>query len=265
LLHSIGFWIYRWITTNSQNVIVHTDVAYNALTGKVGVSKTKAVVIPHPVSAPPKEATTPEDLRARFALDNTRVLLVFGFIHVDKGLDDLIRGLSILRASANTSLDGIRVVIAGSVRPRNGVFRALEARDRLHLARVLKLAKRNGLEDFLLLTGYVPDSDVAAWFRIAEAVILPYKRAEQSGVASLATTFGVPVLASTVGGLAEQISGSPWSFPPRAPDQIAVALANFLHTLPAEQQVLNVSVRSSDLTSVVTATSELYNVAAGRR
>ena len=52
-------------------------------------------MIPHPTAGPPAGKCTPEDLRARFNLHDYRILLAFGFIHVDKGLDDLIRALGI--------------------------------------------------------------------------------------------------------------------------------------------------------------------------
>ena len=72
-----------------------------------------------------------------------------------------------------------------------------------------------GVEQHLVLTGYVPDEDVAAWFQEAEAAVLPYRRIEQSGVGGPSYAFGVPVLASTAGGLGELYAGSRWTFPPR--------------------------------------------------
>ena len=114
------------------------------------------------------------------------------------------------------------------MRPRRGLFRLFEWRDRLHLARVLRIARRGGLSDIIVRTGYVSEADVAGWFRAASAVVLPYRRTEQSGVASLANAFGVPVLASTAGGLGERYGSSAWTFPPCAPRELAAALARFL-------------------------------------
>jgi glycosyltransferase involved in cell wall biosynthesis len=132
----------------------------------------------------------------------------------------------------------------------------------------MKLAKRNGVHDRMVLTGYVPAGEVAAWFSLAEVVVLPYRRIEQSGVASLARSFPVPVLASTAGGLAEQFAGSSWNFPPRAPDRLAQTLERFLAATPAERMLPPANDRLDDLPAVVASTLKLYETvinSSGRR
>jgi glycosyltransferase involved in cell wall biosynthesis len=260
LLGAAGRELYRWIVARFAYAIVHTRTAYNTLIDRLGVPEAKAVVIPHPSARPPVGTSTPEELRRRFSLGHARILLAFGFIHIDKGLDDLVSALSILRQAGTVPLDDVRIVIAGAVRSRHGLFRAFEACDRLYLARVLRDARRRSVERYLILTGYVPDGEIAAWFRLAEAAVLPYRRTEQSGVASLANAFEVPVLASTVGGLREQFAGSCWTFPPRDPESLARVLASFLAATRSEQTLIPVP-RVSDLASVIKSTFELYEKA----
>ena len=77
-------------------------------------------------------------------------------------------------------------------------------------------------------------------------------------MASLASAFGVPVIASTVGGLQEQFSESCWTFPPRTPELLARVLAAFLAAAPSEQTQLIPPPHVSDLASVIKATFELY-------
>ena len=263
LLRAAGRKFYRKIVARCEHVIVHTHIAYNALTGPVGVAESKVVVIPHPSVRPPDGTSTPEDVRRRFGLGEARILLAFGFIHVDKGLDDLVSALSILHRTKAVPLDDVRVVVAGTVRPRHGLFRVFEVRDRLYLARVLRQARRKSLQQYLVLTGYVPEGEISAWFHVAEAVVLPYRRTEQSGVANLASAFGVPVIASTVGGLQEQFAGSRWTFPPHAPEFLARVLAAFLGATPSEQAQLAVPPHASDLASVIKATFQLYDKVSG--
>lgn len=258
LLRATGREIYRRMAARCDHVIVHTHGAYSALTGRIGVPRAKAVMIPHPAARPPVGITTPEQLRGRLGLGDARILLAFGFIHPDKGLDDLVRALDVLHQAGAALLDDVRVVVAGAVRPRHGLFRVFEARDRLYLRRTLREARRKSLHQYLVFTGYVPDSDVSAWFRAAEAIVLPYRRTEQSGVASMATAFAVPVLASTVGGLQEQFAGSRWSFPPGAPESLARVLTAFLAARPPEQTQLSPLRPASDLSAVMRATFELY-------
>ncbi len=260
LLRAVGRAFYRRLVARCEHVIVHTRTAYNVLTALIGVPENKAVVIPHPSVQPPMGTSTPEDMRHRFGLGDARVLLAFGFIHVDKGLDDLVSALGILNRTGAVRLDNIRVVVAGAVRPRHGLFRVFEVRDRFYFVRVLRQARRESLQRYLVLSGYVPEAEISAWFRLAEAVVLPYRRTDQSGVASLASAFGVPVLASTVGGLEEQFAGSCWTFPPHTPEFLARILAEFLGAAPSERTQLIPPPHVSDLESVITATLEVYHM-----
>jgi glycosyltransferase involved in cell wall biosynthesis len=250
--------LYRRVATHCDQLIVHNDMAMNAVVGRFGVRASNVTVIPHPSARPRLVTASCDELRSRFGIGDARVMLAFGFIHVDKGLDDLVRALGIVRAGGCAPLDDYVLVVAGAVRPRRGVFRAFEARDRLHLSRVMALARRNGVRDRLVLTGYVPVGEVATWFNLAEVVVLPYRRIEQSGVASLARSFPVPVLASTAGGLAEQFAGSSWTFPPRAPQQLATTLQRFLTATPEERMLPLANGRADDLAAVTARTVQLY-------
>jgi glycosyltransferase involved in cell wall biosynthesis len=254
-LRASGRALYRRIAAQCDQVIVHTRSAKVTL---AGISPSLATVIRHPEAKPPQAVSSPADLRAHFGLGDAEVLLAFGFVHVDKGLDDLVRALRIIRADGDAPLlEGVRLVIAGIVRPRHGLFRVFELRDRLHLARVLRTARRARITDTIVQTGYVPEADVAGWFQAASAVVLPYKRTEQSGVASLANAFGVPVLTSTAGGLGELFAASRWTFPPRSPEKLAEALAGFLRASSSERAGERMS--PADMDSIVAATLEVYN------
>src|SRR5262249_23388338 len=57
----------------------------------------------------------------------------------------------------------------------------------------------NGLLE--LRDGYVPNEETARLFAEADAALLPYRSASQSGVAQLAFAYGRPVIATRVGGL----------------------------------------------------------------
>ena len=258
LLPIAGPTLFRQIARYCEHLIVHTDVAFDTLTTKFGVPETRVTVIPHPSTEPPAPTATPGELRARFGLGDARVLLAFGFINIDKGLDDLVRALDVIRRTSPASLDNVKLAVAGSVRPRKGAFRLFEARDHLHLVRVLQLIKKFGLDGHVVRTGYVPAGDVAAWFQLADAVVLPYRRTEQSGVASLARSFDVTVLASRVGGLAELFSESQWAFPARAPAELAETIRKFLATKPTKRAEPIPSARGDDLSSVTDDTLAVY-------
>jgi glycosyltransferase involved in cell wall biosynthesis len=52
---------------------------------------------------------------------------------------------------------------------------------------------------------YVPNEEMAVYFSAADAVVLPYLEATQSGIAQVALGFEKPVIATSVGGMAETI------------------------------------------------------------
>jgi len=257
-LLGVGRVLFRWMAGRCDHLIVHTDIASKSLATLVE-PKSMITVIPHPTMPPHAASLSRADLRDRFGLGDARVLLIFGFIHADKGLGDLIKALTILRGARPEALDGVRLVVAGSVRRRSGLFRAFEALDRLHFSQVLLQARRNSIMDHLVRTGYVPTGEVAAWFGLADGVVLPYRRVEQSGVASIAHALNVPVLASTAGGLAEQCADSPWTFPPRAPDKIAEIIGYFLTATSAERGKSCSRQRTDDIASVAARTVEFYH------
>jgi glycosyltransferase involved in cell wall biosynthesis len=259
LLPVLGPVVHRAIARRSDHFIVHTEAARRSVLAVPGVSEDRVSLTRLPDGRFAASAVSAGQLRSRFALGDARVLLAFGFIHPGKGLDDLVDALRILRDTRPAVLAGVRVVVAGAVRPRYGWFRLLGARDRRYLARLRSRIAGRGLQDLILMTGYVPDGEVAAWFDGAAAVVLPYRTAEQSGVAGLARAAGTPVLASTAGGLAEQSGGPRWTFPPGEPARLAQTLAEFLAAPPARPA----AAPPHDIAPVAAATLDLYR-SAGR-
>ena len=70
----------------------------------------------------------------------------------------------------------------------------------------LDIIRQEGLEDKIVLhEGFVPDSMVKYYFSVADALILPYHSATQSGVTQIAYHFDLPMIASDVGALPELV------------------------------------------------------------
>ena len=53
--------------------------------------------------------------------------------------------------------------------------------------------------------GFIPDRDLVQWIQQADACLLPYRAATQSGAIALAQSLGRAVVASAVGGIPEQV------------------------------------------------------------
>lgn len=107
----------------------------------------------------------------------------------------------------------------------------------LIVSRILDPAERQGLERKLSGMGFgtrclcrwtpYSYSELLAYVAVTNVVVVPYKHATQSGVIALANGFGVPVVASTAGGLPEMVVAGETGelVPPEDPPALAAAIA----------------------------------------
>lgn len=251
-LGPVGRWAYRTLAARADRVIVHTEPARRAYHAHVPAGPPVEVVA-HPRARLPASDVSVGELRHRHGLDGRRIVLSFGFIHVDKGLDDLLRAAG--RLERERALDDVQLVLAGEVRRREGVLRPFEARDRLYLRRLRSIIDEERIAHRVRFTGYVPAAEVQPWFEAASLAVLPYRRIEQSGAGSLASGAGTPLLTTTVGEL-EQLS----TLPPVAPGD-PIALADGLRRgleATAERPAGRVA-RDADLPQIVERTAEVYD------
>jgi glycosyltransferase involved in cell wall biosynthesis len=185
------------------------------------------------------------------------VVLLFGYIHIDKGIEHLIAAFALARAKDKKVADAV-LVIAGSVRRRKpGLFTWFEHKDRMYERRLHWLVRHLGIEQHVMFVPYVPDADVAAWFNAASCVVLPYTNLEQSGVLNIALGCKTPVIASRLGGLGETLAGTPALVPPGDGKPLARKLIQLLtdptartaitHTYPAITAARTVPVVTTQL------------------
>ncbi len=254
---SLGRLVYRQITTTASCVVVHTQAARQELRSLCPQANIR--VMPHPVLVVPSKQVSPIELRQRFGLLHRDVILMFGFIHPQKGLGELIRAFAKARRKCGGSLDRFTVVVAGGIRRRSGLFRIMEVPDHLHRAKVKVLSYVLGVrKELLLFTGYVPDGEVSAWFEMAHTVVLPYRDTEQSGVLSLARSLAVPIITSDAGGLGEE-SRNVWKFRARNVDDLSALLSRLEFGRPPSASASD----SWELPAFVGATEALYRESCG--
>ncbi|NHW23474.1 MAG: glycosyltransferase, partial [Archaeoglobales archaeon] len=117
------------------------------------------------------------------------VILFFGLIRPYKGLRYLIDAFEALPEEI---AENSRLLIVGE---------AWEDRESLRLA--MSSGRR---EKITIVNRYVPDSEVSLYFSASDVLVLPYTRASQSGVAHIGMHFGIPIIATEVGGLKESLS-----------------------------------------------------------
>jgi glycosyltransferase involved in cell wall biosynthesis len=143
-----------------------------------------------------------------------RRLLAFGHVRSYKGLPDLLDALVLL---PDVSLDVVGRIEIGE-------------------RRLLVRARRLGIADRVRFDDrYVPQHELRRVFAEADAVVVPYRQASQSGVVQLAYAYGRPVIATRVGGLAEAVvEGSTGALvDPHDPVDLAAGIARVLATRPA--------------------------------
>jgi len=112
-------------------------------------------------------------------------LLFFGIVRPYKGLDILLRALAATGRQ-------ISLTVAGEI---------WSGREDL-----VRLISDLGLQDRVTMPGaYVPTADIPGLFAAADALVLPYRSATASQNALIAFQFGVPVIASRAGAIADAV------------------------------------------------------------
>lgn len=152
------------------------------------MSTTEILVLPMSVSR--KRRVAAKTLRKRLEIQpGEKVLLYFGFVTHYKGADWLIRGFD--RLSMAGKARGVKLIVAGGPSYSLG--------DTSHYQRyhreLVAVAKRN---DQIIVTGHVSESEVGAYFSMADLVVYPYRGfMGASGSLNHALSYGKPFMVSS--------------------------------------------------------------------
>jgi glycosyltransferase involved in cell wall biosynthesis len=167
----------RRLLEQADAVVVHSEHGRDRLVGEVGVPADRVHVIPHAafdhLARVPGERPLPPDL----AGVQGPVVLLFGLVRPYKGVDVAIE--------AWRGVEGAELWVVGL--PKMDM-------------RTLRAAAPDSVR---FVERFVPDDEVAALFRRADVVALPYREIDQSGVLATALAFGRPLVLSAVGGFPE--------------------------------------------------------------
>jgi D-inositol-3-phosphate glycosyltransferase len=129
-----------------------------------------------------------EEARARIGIGGSGpVLLFFGMIKPNKGLDHLLHAIpEVLRSNPD-----VRLLIAGEPVEKFDRYAAIIGQLGIGEAVLTKL-------------GYVRDQDVGPYVQAADLIVLPHTQISLSGVAWVALGFG-PIVGTHVGGLPDLV------------------------------------------------------------
>jgi glycosyltransferase involved in cell wall biosynthesis len=179
-------WLSRAALRHADLIVTHAPQQQAEL-ASLGLGLTPMVEAFHPRFEPSDFAPPPSegeraDERARHGTPDL-LLLTFGSIRPYKGLDMALDAL----ARVDTEVS-VRLVVAG--------------RSWASGAELVAQARQLGLDGRVEFRDrFIPNEEAALLFSAADASLLPYRSATQSGVAQLSFAYGCPVIATRVGGL----------------------------------------------------------------
>lgn len=214
---------YERLYHQVDHLIVHTDHQKDHIVARFGIAGAKVSVIPHGPLFHRLALPSRQQAAARLGLDPARpYLLHFGHMRPYKGTETLIDAMAIVRGQHPDAV----LLLAGRAAP-----------DREQVLR--ERIRRHDLGDNVgCRFDYLPTSELADYFALADAIVLPYLYIDQSGVLLSALALGIPVVASNVGGMAETIRGQDIGFvcSPGSPEDLAAQLAFVLSHMDEARQ-----------------------------
>jgi glycosyltransferase involved in cell wall biosynthesis len=170
-----------WLTKFIQNIIINQSSkiiilseSFCQLVRKRGFTADEVVVIPHGI-------VNFLAIQQPF-VKHSPTILFFGRIEKYKGLDVLFQAFSLIKKRAPE----VELIIAG-----NG--------------KIEDQKKYSQISGIIIENRWIKNEEIASFFLKADILVCPYLDASQSGVIPIAYTFKIPVVASQVGGLVEQV------------------------------------------------------------
>jgi glycosyltransferase involved in cell wall biosynthesis len=176
----------RLIRKLASHYVVHSEVDKKLVSKTYGIPEQKITIIPHGIYDHYEKI---ENAREILGINEDFVILFFGLLRPYKGVQDLIKAFERL---PNEIRNNSRLLIVGETWEDKESVKAVE--------------KSPFKDKITIVNKYVPDSEVSIYFSAADVLVLPYTRASQSGVAHIGMSYGLPIIATKVGGLLESLS-----------------------------------------------------------
>ncbi len=177
----------------SDCIFVHTERMKRELVSGFHVPTSKVSVIPYGINnvVPNTTLSTQEAKQQLAVAAGDRTLLFFGNITPYKGLEYLITAFTEIAAED----ESYRLIIAGAPKWSDDYWKQVQS----------QIAHSRASDRIIEIIEYISDEKTEQYFKAADVFILPYTHIFQSGVLFLGYSFGLPVIASDVGSLREEI------------------------------------------------------------
>ncbi len=180
--------IVQKLAAQSAQLVVMSQVARDLLATSYGVRGAKVRIVPHGI--PVMERVPEETLKARFGISGRRLLLTFGLLSPNKGIETVIRALPAVVAK----YPDLMYFVVGATHPvilrREGeAYRMLLERE----------AEKLGVREHLMFRGqFVSDAELRRYLLAADVFVSPYRNEAQvtSGALSYAMGAGAAVVST---------------------------------------------------------------------
>ena len=158
----------------------------------------------------------------------SKIILFFGLIRPYKGVSQLVEAFEDLTLEEK---EHTLLLIAGEPwEDADAIQKIEESKDREHIK---------------LIAMYIRDEEVPDYFSAADVLVLPYTRASQSAVAHIGIAYGMPIIATQVGGLIESLSKYEGThfIPPQDREELTKALSKIVRKNEEMKYEIPISLR----------------------
>lgn len=177
----------RIIRNAAKKYVVHSEHDRHLIASQYDIHPADICVIPHglydhyPVLD--KEAS-----KQKLGVSGRCIFLFFGLLRPYKGVSFLIEAFEKLPSQIQN--ESVLIIAGEAWEDQESITRIEQSFVRVKI---------------ILDNRYLADTDIPDIFSAADILVLPYTRASQSGVAHIGIAYGLPIIASNVGGLTESL------------------------------------------------------------
>jgi polysaccharide biosynthesis protein PslF len=220
---------YGTILRHSDSVILLSDGHVRMLESRYQLGASKWTVIPPPplIKLAPEGWESRRRGRAALGLtDNDFLLMYFGYVYPQKGLETLLDALRLVMMRRS----GVRLLVVGG---SNEII--LKEIGRLHYVDELReKTRRLGIEDAVTWTGFCENDtdEISVYFRSADACVLPFDAGVylNNSTFTVAAMHGLPIVTTRPDVLDSGIAEGENVIlcPPREPEALAAAIESVM-------------------------------------
>ena len=204
----------------ADHIFVHTEKMKIELLKDFGLRKEAVTVIPMGINnSVPNTELTPAEAKRRLGIRSSeKTILFFGGIRPYKGLEYLVAAFQLIAPKH----PDYRLIIVGDPMNSEWYWRDIQE----------TIEKDSSRERIMRKIEFVLDSETEVFFKAADVSVLPYTHIFQSGVLLLSYGFGLPVIATDVGALREDINEGKTGFvcQPRDPIDLARVIETYFES-----------------------------------